>query len=671
VKCCRALKTLSVVSAFLFALVGFGFGTWAEGQQELAPTAAQEAHLEELRQASAAPLKAEFDSETGRVKTLLGRFAATSVDRPTAAQAFLSRYAHLMKLRPDLGDLQLTRQVEDRGGTSLTFEQKHQGVPVFEGSVLVGFDPDGSIVHVHNGHVPDLALSTTPTLSPSRAVSVAESMLGTAFPEGHGKTRLVVVRGDKRHPGYYLAWQVSGVLAQPRGDWHVFVDARTGEVVRWLNLMKSAGSACIPCNPLDLACGAPFRDNPVDTLDNTGLTDASTVDLAQFYCTLNNLTSLTNLDGTWANTSLTKNRVGPPYTYLRSANQRAVDEVNAYYHANRSKEYLDSLGFPGVMAFSIRIDAHNSSLGDNSQYVPSGDYMEFGEGGVDDSQDADVVYHEYGHAIQDNQVPNYGTTDEGGATGEGFGDYWAAALTDEHYAPALGPECVAAWDAVAYNPYDGSPGSGCLRRVDGSKQYPRDFVWEVHDDGEIWSAALWSLREQLGAATADALVVKSHTFLASNANFNNAADALLSADNAMNGGNNASTIHNAMKTHGIPRTGTAAPTSGMTSFATFACQSKHSYKNFDYKECKVTVPKAARVRLRFSRFETESGFDFVYISDGDYRQVQKLSGKPFGNKGAGFSAAVSGDTIVARFKADYSVTKWGFAIDRVYYSTTP
>jgi Zn-dependent metalloprotease len=645
-------------------------GSRAAGQQELASNAAQENHLRELREASAAPFEAKFDGETGRVKTLLGRFAAASPDRPTAARAFLSRYAHLMKLRPDLGDLQLKRQVEDIGGTSVTFEQEYQGVPVFEGSVLVGFDPEGSIIHVQNGHVADLTLPTRPALTASQAMSIAESALGTTLSQDQATARLVVVRGDKGYPGYHLAWQVSALLRQPRGDWHLFIDARTGKVVRQLNLMKSAGSHCTSCNPLtDFACGTPFHDHPVDTLNETGLTDKSNVDSAQSSCKLNNLTSATNLNGLWANTSLTQNRVGPPYMYLRSTNQPAVDEVTAYSHANRSKEYLDSLGFPNVMAFSIRIDAHDPSLGDNAHYVPSGDYMEFGVGGVDDAQDPDVVYHEYGHAIQDNQVPNYGTTDEGGATGEGFGDYWAAALTDEVSATLLGTACVAAWDAVSYNRYNGSPGSGCLRRVDGTKQYPRDFVWEVHDDGEIWSAALWNLRGQLAAAMADALVIKSHTFLSSNANFINAADSLLSADSAMNGGGNAAAIHSAMKAYGIPRTGTAASTSGVSSFVSFSCQSRHRYKNFEYKECRFTQSGAKRVRLRFSKFDTESGFDFVYISDADYKQVQKLSGKPFGS-GAGFSAAVSGDTIVARFKADYSITKWGFAIDRVYYSTS-
>ncbi len=663
-------RILSVVGVSLFTLVASGMGSRAAGQQELAPTEVQEAHLKELREASAAPFEAKFDGETGRVKTLLGRFTAISPDRPSAARAFLARNARLFKLRADLRDLRLSRQVEDIGGTSLTFEQEHDGIPVFEGSVVVGFDPDGSIIHVRNEHIPDLTLATTPLLSPDQAVSIAESALGTEFSPGQATASLVVVRGDKGYQGHHLAWQISTVLRQPRGDWHLFVDARTGKVVRRLNLMKSTGSPCDgSCNP-DTDCGKPFHSHPVDRLDDTELTDASDVDSAQSSCKLNNLTSATNLNGRWANTIRTQNRFGPPYLYLRSLNQPAVDEVTAYYHANRSKEYLNSLSFSGVMDFPISIDAHDPTLGDNAHYVPSGDYMEFGVGGVDDAQDPDVIYHELGHAIQDNQVPNYGTTDEGGATGEGFGDYWAAALTDEVFATSLGTECVAAWDAVSYNPYDGSVGSGCLRRVDGTKQYPRDFVWEVHDDGEIWSAALWNLRGKFAAAaTADALVIKSHTFLSSNANFINAADALLSADSAMNKGVNASAIHDAMKAYGIPRTGTAASTSEVSSFVSFSCQSRHRYKNFEYKECRFTRSGAKRVRLRFSKFDTESGFDFVYISDADYKQVQKLSGKPFGS-GAGFSAAVSGDTIVARFKADYSITKWGFAIDRVYYSTS-
>jgi len=433
-------------------------------------------------------------------------------------------------------------------------------------------------------------------------------------------------------------------------------------------MLRKAAGPCAPCNPLaDFGCGRAFHQNPVSFFGDPSLRDIDNVDAAQQGCMLGNLTSATNLTGTFVNTSITANRATPPYNTLRSASQQQADEVNVYYHANRAKAHLNAIGFPGVMAFSIGIDAHDPTLGDNAHFVPSLDILEFGEGGVDDAQDSSIVYHEYGHAIQDNQVPGYGTTHEGGSAGEGFGDYWGASLTDDGAAPELGAACVAPWDATAYNPYTGAPGTGCLRRTDGTRQYPRDLRYEVHDDGEIWSSALWAMRSFVPSLMVDALVIKSHTFLTTSANFINGADALIAADAVLNGGANTAAIHGAMASRGIPRTGTAASSSLMTLTAPFFCESTHPYQNLEYRECRITQPGASRLRFHFTQLETESGFDFVSISDANYNQVQSLSGAPFGNNQPGFSAAVSGDTIVARFKADPSVRKAGFMIDQVQY----
>jgi Zn-dependent metalloprotease len=632
---------------------------------------ANDEQLQALGRASRLEIAAGVDASGNRLRTLRGRFASDTRDRREAARRFLERNAEVLNLRSDLSDLRFARQLDDPGGSTILFEQEHRGRAVFQGVVLVAFDAQGSMIHLQNDHQPELTLPVVPSLSAAEAIEIAERALQTRFRESQAHTELIVARGDKQHPGLHLVWKVGAVLPEPRGDWHLFVDGHTGKIVRRLNLMKSTGAACVSCDPNSVTdCGTLFVHHPVDALDDPSLSDASDVDAVLQACVLDNLTSTARLDGLWANTSRTANRIGPPYDFLRSANLGAIDELTAYYHADRAKRYLDSLGFPGVMGFSIDIDAHDPAIGDNAHYVPSGDYMEFGVGGVDDAEDPDIVYHEYGHAIQDNQVPNYGITAEGGATGEGFGDYWAAALTDDSAATALGPACFAAWDAVAYNPYAGIKGSGCLRRVDGVKRYPRDFIWQVHADGEIWSAALWKLRQELGGETADKLVIKSHSFLTSSARFLHAADALLSADVGLFGGTHQATIENALKMFGLPRTAAPVATRGMNSSVPFVCESGHKYSNHDYKECRATVPGAARVRFRFAKFNTEPGYDIVRISDPDFRQVQELSGKPFGS-GGGRSAAVAGDTIVARFKADYSITRWGFKIDRVYYSTAP
>ena len=628
-----------------------------------APARGDDAAVAALHAESAVAADLAVDAVTGQVSALRGLFAVAPTDTVTAARDFLTRHAQAFRVRADLADLRLARHVRDAGGEVLSYAQSHAGVPVVGGELVVGFDPAGAIIHVQSDYIPGLTLSTVAKVPADRARALAAELLATSL--DHATVRLVVVRGDKNAPGLHLAYEVQASLDQPRGDWHVFVDAQDGAIVRVQNQLKHTGAPCVPCTPGDAGCGLVLEVDPVSLFNDVSLRDTSNVDAAQRGCVLNNLTSATTLDGLWVNTAITPTRATAPFNYPRSANQQKADEVSVYYHLNRAKEYLNAIGYTGVMSYSIGVNAHSSTLGDNAHYVPSTKILEFGEGGVDDAQDPSVVYHEYGHAIQDNQVPGFGATSEGGAMGEGFGDYWGSALTDQVNATVLGAACVGPWDATAYAPYTGAAGTGCLRRTDGTKQYPRDLDFEVHDDGEIWSSAIWALRQALGADYSDRLIIKSHTLLTSNATFLNGADALLSADQALSGGANAAVLHAAFAARGLPRTATAASSTGLTGTAAYSCV-QGTYAALAYKECRFTQPGAQRLRFHFTKFTTEAGYDFAYISDGNYRQVQALAGTPFGS-GAGYSAAVTGDTIVLRFKADGSVNKAGFSIDQVQY----
>jgi hypothetical protein len=86
-------------------------------------------------------------------------------------------------------------------------------------------------------------------------------------------------------------------------------------------------------------------------------------------------------------------------------------------------------------------------------------------------------------------VPGFGATAEGGAMGEGFGDYWAATVGAQQ-SNGFQDTCVADWDAVSYS----RAVPPCLRRMDAAKHYPENIVNEVHADGEMWSATLWRIR---------------------------------------------------------------------------------------------------------------------------------------------------------------------------------
>ncbi len=212
----------------------------------------------------------------------------------------------------------------------------------------------------------------------------------------------------------------------------------------------------------------------------------------------------------------------------------------AYAHLDRYQRYLQSLGFRGAAAVNSEpqdVVATRVEGFDNSFYQPALDVLLFGAGGVDDAEDADVVLHEYGHAMQDAQVPGFGFTTESGAMGEGFGDFQSAAYS-ARTSGGFGDLCFADWDTTSLAK-SGQTTPACLRRLDSTKRYPDDMVDEVHDDGEIWSAFLWDVRAGLpgdAAAKSDRalrLVIASHELLTSEATFFDAVDALRTTARAL------------------------------------------------------------------------------------------------------------------------------------------
>ena len=161
-----------------------------------------------------------------------------------------------------------------------------------------------------------------------------------------------------------------------------------------------------------------------------------------------------------------------------------------YYHIDRVQRYIQGLGFNNVLNHPIEVNI-DGRADDNSDYSPTTKSLTFGTGGVDDAEDAEIILHEYGHAIQDNQVPGFGDRAETKAMGEGFGDFLAATCFADIKPRNLRPT-IGNWDAVSYSG-DEPP---CLRRLDSTKKYPKDLSSppEEHNDGEIWSACLWELR---------------------------------------------------------------------------------------------------------------------------------------------------------------------------------
>ncbi|KAB8182181.1 M4 family metallopeptidase [Microbispora catharanthi] len=307
------------------------------------------------------------------------------------------------------------------------------------------------------------------------------------------------------------------------------------------------------------ATATVFAPNPVQQLGLQDLTDAKDADLPELGPAYTKVT-LTDLDGSGTLTGryvVVKSSTGGAAkaadgafpAYHRDVDQ--FEQVMGYHWVTTAQHYIQSLGFGSTLRpvnqrqIELRINQYG---GDNSFFREDKANITLGKGGIDDGEDAEVIVHEYGHSVQDGQVPGFGTTLESGAIGEAFGDYLAVAVSSwATGVPTRTDEaCVADWDSVSY-----SSAPHCLRRLDGTKHYPEDVRGEVHADGEIWSRALWDIRRVLGDRKASTLIIEAQFDFAPGTTFKAAAEATVAAARRLYGASAASAVTGAFADRGI------------------------------------------------------------------------------------------------------------------------
>jgi hypothetical protein len=283
--------------------------------------------------------------------------------------------------------------------------------------------------------------------------------------------------------------------------------------------VAAIGSAAKTGPGSSVGSASVFVPNPLQSLGTESLTDQKDSDAAVPAAAYHSV-KLTNLDGSgflrgdYVNVvSETGNPAfSPTNTFSYTRHQDEFEQVMAYYWVTEAQKYIHSLGFGETLRpidnrpQSVRLNqlgADNSFATDHPK-----NELRFGKGGVDDAEDAEVILHEYGHAIHFSQ--NFGfASEEAGAISEGFGDYWAVTVSDV-VSNSLGvPEmeplpCVADWDSTSYT----STVPHCLRRVDLNLHYPTGLNGEVHHDGQIWSRALWDIRQNLSHVKADTIILQ-------------------------------------------------------------------------------------------------------------------------------------------------------------------
>ncbi len=508
---------------------------------------------------------------TGTPKTVAQFEGALSGPRSGSADAiargFLAEHADLFGLSArEVRNLRVSMNNLDEatGITYMKYVQTVRGVEVFDSEIGVTVGAKGEVWIVNQGQIlPGADVAFRPALSMEDAIEAAftfndaevsradvhliQSKTSTGFtrfanPLGEGREEILAKRMIVNVNGVaVLAYRV---MADVRSsEWYdTLVDANTGELIYRFNLYSDVQ-------------GQVFTSSPGISLGNSratvqiaplfGVTDpwvgsgtVSTGNNADAYIDrdANNLPDSTTTTSTGTNPGLTSGRADTSkatpageFTFVYSnSNAPTVQQANAitnlWYFNNYMHDWMYSLGFTesarnfqtnnfgrgGAQNDAVKAEAQDGSGTNNANFATPAD----GSSGRmqqyiftaptpdrDSDLDGDVVMHEYGHGVSNRLIGNgsgLGGT-QSGAMGEGWSDYWACSNYNDG---VMGEYVVQSSAGIRRAPY-----SVPSATVHDSYADVGNSGFEVHDDGEVWAAALFDLLQTIGKTKSDKIVL--------------------------------------------------------------------------------------------------------------------------------------------------------------------
>ncbi|MBP7867391.1 MAG: hypothetical protein KA419_15770 [Acidobacteria bacterium] len=461
------------------------------------------------------------------------------------ADNYLRVNAQLFRFPADLSTLEFTHSQESLLGHHFYYRQTIDKVPVMGGEIVVSVRFGNNRVYmVYNNIYPqDVPVDKPKTLiGGEQALDVAWNHLrvhGTLLAKPAASLAWLP-EGE----GFRLVYRAAVATEAPFGYWEHLVDAASGKIVSFRAteidgrnqgelkddlfnnyfgpiasraeltaeyLRKEAARKTAPAPDAVLASGTGkvFDPDPKSTLASETLTDTSAAadfTAAYFTRTLQEITlsgGVYSLTGPWVTIANTESPATAPstttdgnWTAVRGNN--AFNDVMTYFHIDQNQRYMRSMGFTTIQNNSISADSDGLSGDDNSHYIPSSNQLAFGHGGVDDNEDADVILHEYWHAIQHSINSSWGGADTG-AIGEGFGDYWGASYGYTFpNGPTFHPDWAFHWDG--HNSFwAGRAMDKTTAQYDPTKSYPAHTTVNGVNGDELWGTPVWQAFRTLRA----------------------------------------------------------------------------------------------------------------------------------------------------------------------------
>lgn len=383
--------------------------------------------------------------------------------------------------------------------------------PVLGSSLVMAWHASGRPVLLRAGSFPgtDAAWPAAPTPLDAARTAALRDLPGAVVEWESSEEAWLPVTEEDGGPELLPAWNLRFRTEKPDGRWEARVHAGTGALLSRRSLLAFAlvegtvAAMVEPGVPGDPQIEVPVEAAVVTAVSGQFIAADTTAPGGRFSLVLpgDGRTRITaELRGrrAWVRdasrgllTPLDTATVAVPGTasILFDDGNSTLAARDAYYHLVRAHSFVRTLD-PGTAL--ARLDrpmearVEDPSGGCNAYW--NGTRLNFyasGGGCVSTARIADVVFHEYGHAVTQYC---YDPWDPPGDMNEAFSDYFATTLTDQ---PRIG------------NGYFG-PGS-FLREVDRDRVWPRDASPSIHLQGLILAGALWDLRRDVGRSVADTL----------------------------------------------------------------------------------------------------------------------------------------------------------------------
>ncbi len=229
----------------------------------------------------------------------------------------------------------------------------------------------------------------------------------------------------------------------------------------------------------------------------------------------------------------------PNFNFTRANDD--FEYVNVYYHLQTWARRVHDLGY-NLPNTSIQVDPHASNGADVSGFTPA--YGElalvFGDGGIDDGEDADVIVHEFGHVLSYTASPATTNGLERTSMEEGTCDYFAMSYSRQ--ISSYGWEKTFNWDGNVT--WKGRP-------ANTDKAFPGDFSNNKYNNAEVWVAGLVEVYDSLGPDITDRIVLCALYNQVSNMTFVQMVENCRQCDSIQNGGANSMIIYHAMNRRGM------------------------------------------------------------------------------------------------------------------------